>query len=182
MNMDVLRAKAYEALRSRWGNQLPPVRVTRGVLSFVNDMVGRPLAPEDEIQERRAYEERRRERIAQQRLSAARAAEAAVAATAAGVAEAARNRDAAPVIVYVDAQSHRDAKRIADVFRGRDIPFTELSVVEDGATRSWVETTARTRELPVVFVAGKPVGGYDALVQLDVKGELERMVWGLNAG
>ena len=46
MNIDQLRAKAYEALRSRWGNQLPPVRITRGVLSFVNDMVGRPLAPE----------------------------------------------------------------------------------------------------------------------------------------
>jgi glutaredoxin-related protein len=178
MNMDVLRAKAYEALRARWGNQLPPVRVARGVLSFVNDMVGRPLAPQDEIEERRAYESRRRERIAQQRLTSAAQAAAAAAAGAA----AARDRDAAPVIVYVDAQSHRDAKRIADVFRCRDIPFTELSVVEDVATRSWVESTARTRELPVVFVAGKPVGGYDALVQLDVKGELERMVWGLNAG
>jgi glutaredoxin-related protein len=182
MNMDLLRARAYEALRSRWGNQLPPVRIARGVLSFVNDMVGRPLAPEDEIQERRAYEERRRARIAQQRLAAAQAAEAAAAPPVAA-AEPARSRsDAAPVIVYVDAQSHRDAKRIADVFRGRDIPFTELSVVEDVATRSWVESTARTRELPVVFVAGKPVGGYDALVQLDVKGELVRMVWGLNAG
>ena len=170
MNLDGLRAKAYEALRSRRGNQLPPVRLARGVLSFVNDMVGRPLAPEDELAERRAYEERRRERIAKAQLDAVPV-----------VLDPAR-RDAAPVIVYVDAQSHRDAKRIADVFRGRDIPFTELSVVEDGATRSWVETTARTRDLPVVFVAGKPVGGYDALVQLDVKGELERMVWGLNAG
>jgi glutaredoxin-related protein len=175
MNIDQLRAKAYEALRSRWGNQLPPVRITRGVLSFVNDMVGRPLAPELELQERRTYEQRRREGIEQQRLAAA-----APAAAPAPVDP--RVRDAAPVIIYVDAQSHRDAKRIAEVFRGRDIPFTELSVVEDVATRSWVETTARTRELPVVFVAGKPVGGYDALVQLDVKGELERMVWGLNAG
>jgi glutaredoxin-related protein len=171
MNLDGLRAKAYEALRSRRGNQLLPVRLSRGVLSFVNDMVGRPLAPEDELAERRAYEERRRARIAQARIAAAPVE-----------VDPRRDRDAAPVIVYVDAQSHRDAKRIADVFRGRDIPFTELSVVEDASTRSWVETTARTRDLPVVFVAGKPVGGYDALVQLDVKGELERMVWGLNAG
>jgi glutaredoxin-related protein len=172
MMMDEIRAKAYEALRSRAGNQLPPVRIARGMLSFMNDMVGRPLAPVDELRERREYEERRRVRIAQAQLAAANAEEAL------NAAGAARGRDAAPVIVYVDAQSHRDAKRIADVFRGRDIPFTELSVVEDGATRSWVETTARTRELPVVFVAGKPVGGYDALVQLDVQGELERLVWG----
>jgi glutaredoxin-related protein len=176
MNLDGLRAKAYEALRSRHGNQLLPVRLSRGVLSFVNDMVGRPLAPEDELAERRAYEERRRARIAQAQIAAAPVVDTAAA-------EATRRaNDAAPVIVYVDGQSHRDAKRIADVFKGRDIPFTELSVVEDVATRSWVETTARTRELPVVFVAGKPVGGYDAVVQLDVKGELERMVWGLNAG
>ncbi len=176
MTVDGIRAKAYQALRSRTGNRLLPVRVARSVTSFVNDMVGRPLAPEDELAERRAYEARRQKCLAEARVERETRQAAAVAQASERV------RDAAPVIVYIDAQSSRDAKRIADVFRGRDIPFTELSVIEDGATRSWVETTAKTRELPVVFVGGKPVGGYDALVQLDVKGELERLVWGLTAG
>ena len=81
------------------------------------------------------------------------------------------------VIVYTDSRSGRDKSRVADVLRVKEIPFTELSVDEDESTRSWVTSTARTSDLPVVFIAGKPVGGYDAIIQLDVKGELEKLVW-----
>jgi glutaredoxin len=175
--LDALRFRAYEALRSTAGNQLLPVRVTRGVLTFINDMVGRPLAPEDEIAERKRYEEHRRQRIAE--TEAKRAAEAAEdAAAARKKSGAAAKREAAPVVIYLDAQSHRDLKRIKDVLRGREIACQELSIVEDEATRSWVETTAKTKEFPVVFIAGQPIGGYDDVVQLDVKGELVKLVFG----
>lgn len=58
-----IRAKAYETLRASSGNRLPPVRWTRDVLAFVNEMLGRPLAPKDEIVQNRAYEARRRARL-----------------------------------------------------------------------------------------------------------------------
>jgi len=167
---DELRSKAYQQLRGQTGNKFMPVRFVRGTMTIVNDLLGRPLAPREELEERRAYEKSRQERIA-----AHEAKLAAVAATPAKVAAPAQ--ETAPVIVYTDAQSHRDLKRIADVFKGRGIPFTELSIVEDLATRSWVETQAKTKEFPVVFVGGVPVGGFDALVQLDVKGELVRLVF-----
>jgi glutaredoxin len=171
--LDEFRAKAYSALRSRTGNQFLPVRVTRGLLTFVNDMMGRPLAPPDEIAERRTYETTRRQKLDE--VTTAKAAE--VAKAKAGAA-AAQRREAAPVVVYVDDKSMRDMKRIKSVFQGREIPFTELSVEHDESTRSWVQTTAKIQEMPVVFVAGQPVGGYDALVQLDANGELTKLVFG----
>ena len=49
MQLDEIRAKAYEVLRGKAGSKLLPVRLTRGVLSFMNDMAGRPLAPREEL-------------------------------------------------------------------------------------------------------------------------------------
>lgn len=175
MPLDDLRAKAYEMLRTKAGEKFLPVRLARGVLVFVNDMAGRPLAPKDELDERRDYERRRVEKIAAHatRMAAERAAEAAE-----DKAAAAAKRQAAPVVVYVDDNSTRELKRISDVLRGRDIPFTQADVQSDDATRSWVYTTAKVNELPLVFVAGQPIGGFNELVQADATGELVKLVFG----
>ncbi len=177
MQLDDIRAKAYRVLRSTAGNKLLPVRLTRGVLSFVNDMAGRPFAPREEIEERRAYEQRRAAKIAE--TKAAQEKERAAMHATNG---AAKKREAAPVCVYVDGvNSRRDLKRITDVLRGRDIPFTQLDVEGDESTRSWVTTTAKTHEFPVVFVAGQPIGDFHALVQADAAGDLVKLVYGASA-
>lgn len=178
---ETIRAKAYEALRSTSGNRMPPIRWTRGVLTFVNDMLGRPLAPEDEIRERREYERRRRQRLAE---AMARRKAAATNGTAAGSngLNGANGKvaalEAAPVVVYVDGRSHRELQRIETVFKGREIPFTKLDVEGDDATRSWVRTTSKRDDFPVVFIAGQPIGAYDELVQLDATSQLTKLVWG----
>jgi glutaredoxin len=169
-----IRSLTFRALTSRQGNWVPPVRWTKDVLLFLNDMAGKPLATREEILEREEREQTRRQRLAEAR--AAREQErAANGAAAAGGSPA---REAAPVVVYVDEKSTRDLKRIRGVLEGREIPFQTMDVEHDEASRSWVQTTAKTHDLPVVFVAGEPVGGYDALVQLDVTGELVRRVFG----
>jgi glutaredoxin len=169
--LDKLRTGAYALLSSKRGNGLKPVRLARAGAHLLNDFLGRPLAPESELEERKTYDagvaeravKAQAEREARQKAEAARAA--------------APVKEAAPVVVYTDGQSHRDLKRIAEVLRGRDIPWIERSVVEDEATLSWVTTTAKTKELPVVFIAGDCVGGLRELVELDGKGELVRRVF-----
>lgn len=162
-----LRDKAYRALRSRWGDALWPVRWTKDLILFVNEMAGKPLASAEEIDARRE-----RERIRRERLATIRAERARTASAAGGPA-----REVAPVVVYVDERSGRDVGRIKGVLDGRNIPFRELDLEHDEASRSWVLTRAKGRALPIVFIAGEPVGGYDELVQLDVSGELERRVF-----
>lgn len=181
--LDQIRAKGYEALRSARGNALPPMRWTRGVLSFLNDMLGRPLAPADEIRERREYEERRRALIAE--AVAKKQAEPAPAAAANGQngknghnGKVAAPKEAAPVVVYLDDRSQRELKRIEGVLKGRDIPFTKLNIENDEATKSWVQTASRKREMPVVFIAGKPIGASADLMRLDAAGGLEKLVYG----
>ena len=83
----------------------------------------------------------------------------------------------APVVVYFDGKDHRTKKKIEELLRGRDIAFTVLDVANDEAERSWVATAAKSEEFPIVVIAGTPVGGFQELTQLDVQGELKRLVF-----
>jgi hypothetical protein len=174
--LTTLRSKAYGFLRSTAGQQFKVVKIARMAANVVNDLAGRPLAPAEELAERAAYDGRVAERHGQAaKIRAERAAERTQAKPAA-----AATPEAAPVVVYTDAQSSRDLKRIAEVMRGRDIQWIERSIVEDEATKSWVETTAKTKEFPVVFIAGEAIGGLTELVALDTAGLLEKKVYARN--
>lgn len=63
------------------------------------------------------------------------------------------------------------AKRLLDA---RDIPYDEVDVTGDHASRAWlVEVTGR-RTVPQIFIKGDPIGGYVELAALDRSGELSR--------
>ena len=144
------------------GNCVPPVRWTRQALRFTNDLLGRPICSEDELRRRQ---------------SDLTAAEAAVQEERSEHGETAR-REAAPVVLYITDQDMRTKKKIEDIFRGREIPFTINDVTDDEASRSWALTQAKRSEFPLVFVAGEPIGGLDDVMQLDVRGELLHKVFG----
>jgi glutaredoxin-related protein len=77
-------------------------------------------------------------------------------------------------MVYKDWNSRHDLKRITDVLLGAGLKWQELDVTDDEATRAWVKSTSGVEDLPAVYIAGDPVGGFQELVQLDVSGELKR--------
>jgi glutaredoxin-related protein len=156
---DKLRALAFGALSSTAGENVRPVRVVRSFLATANDLVGRPLAPAEE-------------------LAARRAAAAPPAPAAASKSAAAPAREAAPVVVYFDGRDHRTKRKIEELLKGRDIPFRVLDVANDEATRSWCVTQAKLDEFPLVFVAGEPIGGLHELTQADVNGLLAKKVFG----
>ncbi|MCS6914861.1 MAG: glutaredoxin [Myxococcales bacterium] len=164
MGADLLRRTRillHGLLTSERGNSLQPVRALRSAVSLLNDLAGRPLCSAEEIR-RREQEIAEAEQALRQR----------------GTTQQGAHREVAPVVVYTSEQDQRTPRRIAELLRARNIPFVVLDVTEDEATRSWVLTRAHANELPLVFIAGEPVGGLHELTQLDVCGELVRKVFG----
>jgi glutaredoxin len=87
----------------------------------------------------------------------------------------------APVFIYFDGRDHRTKGKIEELLNGQRIGFKVLDVTDDEAERSWVTTAARSSELPIVVIAGTPVGGLGELTQLNLSGELQRRVFGVVA-
>ncbi len=88
----------------------------------------------------------------------------------------------APVFIYFDGRDHRTKAKIEELLSGQNIVFKVLDVTDDEAERSWVTTTARQTELPIVVIAGAPVGGLGELTQLNLSGELHKRVFGVTIG
>jgi hypothetical protein len=87
----------------------------------------------------------------------------------------------APVFVYFDGRDHRTKAKIEELLNGQQIAFKVLDVTDDEAEKSWVTTAAHTNELPIVVIAGTPIGGLSELTQLNLSGELQRRVFPLGA-
>jgi glutaredoxin len=124
-----------------------------------NDALGRPLADEEELADRRAFEER-----------GDRAATPAPKAPSA--------KDPAPVIVYHMDKTRRDALKLTEILDGAGIPYKVSNIQEDPAAQAAVRRDSKGFRLPVVFIAGEAVGGRAELVNLQTSGELVKKVFG----
>jgi glutaredoxin 3 len=60
------------------------------------------------------------------------------------------------------------------LLNGRGIPFEYVDVTEDPEARSWlVEHADGRRTVPVVFIDGRAIGGYQELARLAARGGLD---------
>ena len=150
MLLDNLRVKLNDVLASDRGNHYKPVRLLREMIGTANDLVGRPLCSQSELDERRGIVRN----------------------------EAAEAREAAPVMLYFDGKDHRTKKKMEELLQAKEIPFKLLDVTDDEASRSWALTQAKAAEFPLLFIAGEAVGGLHELTQLDVNGQLKKRVFG----
>lgn len=158
MNVDMLsgltgklRSLAHQQLEAREADG-PLVRRLRDVVSTVNDLLGKPIRPEE------------------------RGGDAATAGGPVIVTPVVREQ--APVIVYFDGKDQRTKTKVEELLNAREIKFRILDVINDEAERSWVITAAKSEEFPIVVIAGTPVGGFHELMQLDVTGDLKKRVFG----
>jgi glutaredoxin len=133
-----------------------------------NEALGRPLADEAELAERREFEARG---AAGQGAAPAKPAAAPPAAPAAA-------REPAPVIVYHMDKSRRDALKLTEILDGAGIPYRISNIQEDPAAQMAVRRDSKGFRLPVVFIAGEPVGGRAELLNLAASGELPKKVFG----
>jgi len=91
-------------------------------------------------------------------------------------------REPAPVVVYFERdRNQRLIERVRELLEAKQIPFRALDVSGDAATLAFIVREAKCEEddLPIVFVAGVPVGGFNELVDWDVSGKLQTAVFGV---
>jgi glutaredoxin 3 len=62
------------------------------------------------------------------------------------------------------------------LLRSKKVRFDEIDVTDDPVRRTEMEKLAQRRTVPQIFIAGKPIGGYDDALRLDAKGELDRLL------
>lgn len=147
---------AYDKLVAPRREARPAVRHLRNLASIANELLGRPLRPAVEA-------------VPVAAPTPAPPAPPRVR----GKTPVARR---APVLVYFDGKDHRTLARVEELLKARGFAYQVLDVSADEAELSWVTTTAKSTELPLVFIAGAPVGGFDALLRADVSGELARLL------
>jgi glutaredoxin len=131
-------------------------------------MIGEPICSAKELERRRAGAAR----LGELRRDGANAKSEGRIASAANV--------AAPVMVYFEKDRNtRLLERIKELLDARGIAFTLLDVAGDSGTKDFVmrEAHCKEDELPIVFVASAPVGGYNDLVEWDVSGKLTKAVY-----
>jgi glutaredoxin len=158
-----LRAFVYEKLEADGRKMRPFARNLRNAASIVNELLPDGIR----IDARRAPD------------AGSQPPPAAAGGAGAGATSATPARPAqAPVFVYFDGRDHRTKAKIEELLNGQKIAFKVLDVTDDEAEKSWVTTAARTNELPIVVIAGTPIGGLGELTQLNLSGELQRRVFG----
>jgi glutaredoxin len=152
--LDEARARAHAAITKLPGK-------AGELAKRANEALGRPLADEAELADRRAFESR---------------SEAPAAAKPA--AAAAETREPAPVIVYHMDKTRRDALKLTELLDGAGIPYKVSNIQEDAAAQMAVRRDSKGYRLPVVFIAGEVVGGRAELTNLQTTGELKKKVFG----
>src|SRR5262245_55196631 len=92
-----------------------------------------------------------------------------------------RKREPAPVVMYFEKdRNQRLIERMRELLNAKQIPFQALDVSGDAATIAFIVREAKCEDddLPILFVAGAPVGGFNELVDWDVSGRLKTAVFG----
>ncbi len=90
-------------------------------------------------------------------------------------------REPAPVVVYFEKdRNQRLIERVRELLTAKQISFQALDVSGDAATLAFIvrEAHCEDDDLPIVFVAGTPIGGFNELVDWDVSGRLRKAVYG----
>jgi glutaredoxin-related protein len=150
---DRLRARAHAAL------ERVPGKVGER-LRGLNEQLGRPLADEGELEERRAFETRTPGQATPVKAAPVRTTEV------------------APVIVYYMDKTRRDSTKLTDMLDAEKIPYQVSNIQEDPAAQMAVRRDSKGHRLPVVFIAGEVIGGRAELSNLIVTGELKKRVFG----
>src|SRR5688572_1041234 len=138
-NLDAFRARAHAVIDSLPGRAGELARKA-------NEVLGRPLADEHELEDRRAFANK--------------------GATVVTGSPTPSRADVAPVIVYHMDKTRRDATKLTDMLDAERIPYKVSNIQEDPAAQMAVRRDSKGHRLPVVFIAGEPIGGRAELSNL----------------
>jgi len=151
--LDRLRKATFTALTSKTGNKLFPVRLGKRAALYLNDMAGRPLADAAELDRRAEFDKNRgqgSEPISPEPLEV-------------------------PVVLF-HSGSTREFREIVELLGSEGIKFDARDLEEDEPSREAVHRESGGLKLPVLFIAGTPIGGLAAVKNLVGSGELQRVI------
>jgi len=136
-------------------------RVARRVelVQRVNYMLGEPLCTKEELKRRRDA----RARLEELKKPGAKTAPL--------------KKADVPVQIYHEAdRNNRMLVRMKELLDAKGVKYTLLDVYNDQATKEFVMLQSRCKEdeLPIVFVGGVAVGGYNELVDWNASGKLAK--------
>jgi hypothetical protein len=154
--LDRARAKAHEAITKLPGK-------AGELAQRANDALGRPLADESELADRKAFSQR---------------GEGFIAAKPSATGSPDSGKEVAPVIVYHMDKTRRDALKLVELLEGAGIPHQVSNIQEDAAAQMAVRRDSKGYRLPVVFIAGEAIGGRAELTNMQTTGELKKKVFG----
>jgi hypothetical protein len=160
--LDVIRTTLHQVIETPRGDAFAAVRVPKMFARKLNRFLGGPLCSADDLAKRRAA--------------------LAKLANMTGTVETKIAVEPAPVVVYFEKdRNQRLVDRTEELLKSRGIAYRSLDVTGDEATMAFVTREAKCEEddLPIVYVAGTPVGGYNELVEWDVSGKLKTSVFGV---
>lgn len=66
-------------------------------------------------------------------------------------------------------------RRAEGLLTQKGIPFDAVDVTDDEKTRLWLVQTTGFKTVPQIFIDGKPIGGFDALSELERAGKLDSL-------
>ena len=166
--IDLVRTSLHRAITTPAGDRFFPVRVPKDLARRFNALLGDPICSKEELERRRAGHAK----LEELKKNGGKSPEA--------------NANAAPAVqapVMIYFEKDRNARmlgRIQEMLDSKQIKYTLLDVAGDATTRDFVlrEAKCKDDDLPVVFVATTPVGGYNELVDWDVSGRLAKALAG----
>ena len=164
--IDQVRISLHRAITTPTGDRFFPVRVPKDLARRVNALLGDPICSKEELERRRAG----RAKLEELKKNGGRSPSPAEAPSV-----------QAPVMIYFEKDRNaRMLGRMKEMLDAKRITYTLLDVAGDPTTKDFVlrEAKCKDDDLPVVFVASTPVGGYNELVDWDVSGRLTKALAG----
>jgi glutaredoxin len=166
--LDLVRTSLHRAITTPAGDRFFPVRVPKDLARRVNALLGDPICSKEELERRRVG----RAKLEELKKNGGRSTSPSAAASPAVQ---------APVMIYFEKDRNaRMLGRIKEMLEAKQIAYTLLDVADDATTKDFVlrEAKCKDDDLPVVFIASSPVGGYNDLVDWDVSGRLAKALAG----
>ena len=165
--LDFVRTGLHRAITTPAGDTFLPIRLPKDIARRVNAMFGDPICSREELDRRRAG----RVKLEVLNRNGGKPVDGSKPAPQAQ----------APVMVYFEKDRNaRMLGRIQEMLDAKGVKYTLLDIAGDATTRDFVMREAKVKDddLPVVFVASSPVGGYNELVDWDVSGKLAKALHG----
>lgn len=172
--LDLVRTGLHRAITTPIGDSVLPLRLSKDFARRVNILLSEPICSKDELERRRAGQAK----LAELKANGGKPRNG----ESNGVGDPTeRETVQAPVVVYFEKDRNaRMLGRIKETLDAKNVKYTLLDVAGDATTRDFVMREAKVKDddLPVVFVATTPVGGYNELVDADVSGRLAKLLRG----